>query len=475
MGRHFKPLLDELQANHTRHFTTNILLYFSMGRVLAGIAILGAMLVLTAYALDAERIWRPIDGGPATSPLTALLVILGGASILFIQAYRVPAISIVLASLAGGLALFRLGEIFGGSNFIEHYRYFDAIMAREAAAGTPVSTGWNTAEVFVLLALSLILRKGHRPRLAQIAAMFALCFPLTALAGYSYGAEDFYGEMSLTTVLLTTALGLSVLLLSARTGLIRAIVSPSDVGRFSRREILIITAGIYIGGYVIQLLSDADQMRGIPVFAIVASLLTVVTIGYFAVTLEVNDQRRRRAERRVSRLSTRDPLTGLFNRRFLSNKALALVSFAREQQCKLCILMIDIDHFKSVNDTYGHAAGDDVIKQVSHAVLARIRGSDFAVRYGGEEILACLLNVGYADAMRVAEDLRSFVEEMEFPSVKGRDITISIGCAEVRSDLDDAIHRADTALYAAKQGGRNRVCGDQEQTAVQPIASSSAA
>jgi diguanylate cyclase (GGDEF)-like protein len=166
-------------------------------------------------------------------------------------------------------------------------------------------------------------------------------------------------------------------------------------------------------------------------------------------------------------LSSRDPLTGLANRRqFETAMAREVDRVARAGEPAL-VLMIDIDHFKKVNDTHGHAAGDEVIKAVARALADCIRPMDTVARYGGEEFAMILPNCPPAFAQNVAERIRRKVEAQRVAVTPGREIgvTVSIGGAFapqwVRSSSQLWVNRADQQLYRAKSEGRNRACLEQ--------------
>jgi diguanylate cyclase len=154
-----------------------------------------------------------------------------------------------------------------------------------------------------------------------------------------------------------------------------------------------------------------------------------------------------------------DPLTGLFNRRAMDHH----MEYLWEEDRDLSILVMDIDHFKHINDSYGHAVGDIVIRNVANVVRKCIRGEDIAVRYGGEEFLVLLPNTPLEGAIAVAEAIRRRIEALRL--VRKNDsfalapFTISLGVAKRRGndDRDSLFERADKALYHAKSNGRNKV------------------
>lgn len=163
----------------------------------------------------------------------------------------------------------------------------------------------------------------------------------------------------------------------------------------------------------------------------------------------------------------RDPLTGALNRAALEEALQREVEVARRQGTPLGVLFIDIDHFKQVNDTYGHRFGDDVLRAVAHAVSDTIRRSDALYRYGGEEFVVIASHTQPIGAQQLAERIRGNVAAIG--TVGGREltITVSVGVAGLRTGetCDAVLKRADGALYRAKENGRNRVeSGDFEAT-----------
>jgi two-component system cell cycle response regulator len=162
---------------------------------------------------------------------------------------------------------------------------------------------------------------------------------------------------------------------------------------------------------------------------------------------------------RLAERATRDGLTGLFNRAELDAHADAAVRLAERHGRPLACLMTDLDHFKGINDTLGHAAGDEVLKEVARRIVASCRESDVAGRYGGEEFLLLLPETPAADAFTTAEKLRRVLSEQ--PVAAGEHeiaVTTSVGVAVLQAGMDVAAlyEAADQALYQAKKLGRNR-------------------
>jgi two-component system cell cycle response regulator len=175
--------------------------------------------------------------------------------------------------------------------------------------------------------------------------------------------------------------------------------------------------------------------------------------------------RLRQTVRRSVEMALYDPLTGLNNRRFLERRLPAMIDAARERAAPLTMMILDIDHFKRINDTYGHEAGDHVLKDFAAELQQIVRGGDLLCRLGGEEFVVAMPGVDAIHATRMAERARRTIEITEFPirAAPGSvAITVSIGLADLHGEQDSSelYRRADRALYLSKSEGRNRVTVD---------------
>ncbi|HEY7927962.1 MAG TPA: diguanylate cyclase [Candidatus Dormibacteraeota bacterium] len=165
----------------------------------------------------------------------------------------------------------------------------------------------------------------------------------------------------------------------------------------------------------------------------------------------------------VQRQASIDDLTGLYNHRFLVDYLGQQVALAERLNTPLAVLVLDLDHFKRVNDTHGHPVGDVVLTAFAHTLTTSIRRADLAARYGGEEFIVVMSNTAAPDARRVAEKIRSAVEALVVPVDSGGQavtLTVSVGGAaypEHTTTAQELLATADAALYDAKHGGRNRV------------------
>ena len=165
----------------------------------------------------------------------------------------------------------------------------------------------------------------------------------------------------------------------------------------------------------------------------------------------------RALNRKLEKLSITDRLTGLYNRLKLDEALESEVARAPRSGQTFSVILIDIDHFKQVNDQHGHQTGDQLLTAIAEILRAGTRATDFVGRWGGEEFLIVCPHTDAAGATRLAENLRQTIQDYRFPVVAQK--TASFGVASFRPDdtVKEIVARADTALYAAKDAGRNKV------------------
>jgi diguanylate cyclase len=183
-------------------------------------------------------------------------------------------------------------------------------------------------------------------------------------------------------------------------------------------------------------------------------------------TIEVDTLRQKMVSLKAKAMT--DALTGLVNRWGLEKLLLHEIRQSKETGKELSIIMADIDHFKKINDTYGHLVGDNVIKMFAATLTDFVKGRDLVVRYGGEEFLVVLPDTPLAGAVALSRKMKSFLENMKWKRKENGNplgkITLSFGVARYRPDesIEDLIRRADSALYYSKENGRNRVTSEDE-------------
>lgn len=168
----------------------------------------------------------------------------------------------------------------------------------------------------------------------------------------------------------------------------------------------------------------------------------------------------RKSRRRLATLANADKVTGIFNRQYFDKIAAEEFEKARVAQRSFSILFVDLDHFKEVNDNYGHRTGDDVLRAIAWLIQKVCRNTDIVARYGGEEIVVVLPNTLSDDAIKIGEEIREIVAKQTRERL-GIAVTVSVGVAGFPQDgdsLSSILEKADRALYQAKEKGRNRVC-----------------
>ena len=191
-----------------------------------------------------------------------------------------------------------------------------------------------------------------------------------------------------------------------------------------------------------------------------------ITVGNHLLRFEMLDEIDREYQRQIRRLLSHDDLTGLLSSRSFFSELRREAERAKQENRRFCVLMMDVDHFKAVNDTYGHLTGSKTLEEIGSCITQTLRSGDAAARFGGEEFAAFLLDGELAQGIVAAERIRQEIENYGFSVIRqGKSsathrITISIGVAVFPNDSSDPIElveMADSALYHAKRAGRNRV------------------
>jgi two-component system, cell cycle response regulator len=198
-----------------------------------------------------------------------------------------------------------------------------------------------------------------------------------------------------------------------------------------------------------------------------------IIIGEHILRFELLDEIDREYQHQIRRLLSHDDLTGLLSSRSFFSELRREASRSTVENRPFCVLMMDLDHFKQVNDTYGHLTGSKTLEEIGLCIMYNLRNGDVAARFGGEEFAAFLLDAELSQGIVAAERIRQSIEEQDFSIVRvgkklqTHKITISIGIASFPKDSSDPIElveMADSALYRAKREGRNRVCVYQEMS-----------
>lgn len=318
-----------------------------------------------------------------------------------------------------------------------------------------IGLGVLSSNAFHSLAMSLMLLavrrfQGHRER------NWTVFLPILLVPSLLLHLDDYAMRVVIAAAILCLQIGLVLSALVDRRYPIPGRGRYIMFVAFSALAASLLVRAVAIGaGWLeVRSLEEANYWQAL-IFLVAMCAVISLALGFVYMTME-------RAERRSFELAMKDMLTGLSNRRAISEELQVAVARAQRSGQLLGVLMLDIDHFKKVNDGYGHQAGDVVLRSVAQTLQSRLRAQDQIGRFGGEEFLVVLPDAGLDGATTLAEALRAAVEAT--PAQWGAQrigVTISIG---VRAGMvtgadtpDSLVAAADAALYRAKQGGRNRV------------------
>lgn len=322
----------------------------------------------------------------------------------------------------------------------------------------------DTATAILLLCLSTILRY-RAPRIGIGCLVCFLAILLNAIVAMTYGVRHFGGQMALPTLASLCSGAVCAIALYAVHPVVRILMLTSQVGVRTRYMAAVGTCVPWLAGmflyHVWGVTRDGYQIEAILIALIIATtILLSIASGY---QHQIADELRRAAELRLAEQAVTDGLTGLRNRAGLTQILRRRMADLRATGKAACIVLFDLDHFKTINDTHGHDQGDRVLQSIARALPPLLRQGDVLGRWGGEEFLLI------ADA-RQEEELKQLVERLRIAihdlsrqtsatcKTGGFRISASFGVSALRdtdTSFEQAVKRADEALYAAKDGGRN--------------------
>lgn len=268
---------------------------------------------------------------------------------------------------------------------------------------------------------------------------------------------EIIAHAAITTLALGAAAGFHYLLLA----LVPLVYIDPRGSSLTRLAGLLILSGLFVGLDLASTLHD-------PWFPLGEEMLTRLRLGnglicFFALgsLLNVYARTSRQSERDLRNMASTDLLTGLRNRRSLTDEALMLAAERQSVHHQLAVILVDLDHFKQLNDLYGHAFGDQVLTDTARLMNRTMRPGDSLARWGGEEFLILLTDADLDRAICVAERVREAIGAQTFRSHEGQtlSITATLGVTEWRGneEFETCVSRADDALYLGKQNGRNRI------------------
>lgn len=324
---------------------------------------------------------------------------------------------------------------------------------------------YNIATIAVLILLTLVCWISQRSKFAQLflsyvsAISFGLSMCLDAYVG---------GVMSpATSLMMVLAVTIGLLLFERELVYTSALICFSVLGWILYQTIK--GQLVYAPLFITLEMVDPTSATIFWTFSMLWFMFPVLFGGM--ILLEVLLSQWRKREKNVEWLSKTDPLTGLYNRRTIHDHLMALASTRRTKQQLHAVILLDLDHFKQINDKYGHAVGDDVLKLAAATLQDNIRQEDMVGRFGGEEFIVILNDTSLEQTQNIAERCRTELMKSKLSTSPGLTITASFGIAcfsSGESNIDQILKQADDALYEAKNQGRNRVVVDQSSIPVEP-------
>jgi diguanylate cyclase (GGDEF)-like protein len=437
-------------------------------RFLEGLSIgIGALAVITgvaavaSWALDAPRLQNALPWLAGMKANTGFCVALLGAALCLMQdgpiARRAGKISAALAGVIGIVTLVEYAVQWNAG--IDQLFGADTRTAATAFPGRPSPATAFTLAVLAAGPLCADLR-AHR-YIVSAAAVAAALVSWLALNGYLFGVPPAHGlapysSMSLPSAAILFLLSVGLMAMEPQGWPARVVVSRDMGGMLSRGLLPAAVCAPPLLGWAIHVLQERGRVDldfAWSLYAVSTSAGSVGLILMFARRMSVIDSERRAA----TELSRHDPLTGLLNRRAFDAALAQAFSVAKRYSRPLSLLMLDLDNFKSYNDSFGHPAGDELLHRLADLLGGHPRETDVVARIGGEEFAILVPETELAGAQALAERIRA---EVESCSRFRRRMTISIGAASMRADMRDPamlIEAGDAALYEAKRLGRNRV------------------
>ncbi len=434
----------------------------TISRPLGALSAIFALSALAGYFGNIETLYRPIAGGPATNPLTATIFFLLGSGVAIGRSRQGMWFQRIFGIAGVILTASVLFDASSGTDIKAFFTLFQDQVQQDLAQGKSNNIGVNTAAFLLLISIALTFNSFQRINITQAATFLAGAIPMISLVGYAYGIEHFYGQMSLVTATAGVALATATLSMTAQHGALKAVLSPYIGGSIARVQVFLgIFVPFVVGFLIIKTLVNSGEGDFLGIYVVAISWFIIILVCASAVVQERVDSKRRLAEKKLLFVAMNDPLTLLPNRRKFFDAGEREMARRKRTGADVSVLMIDIDHFKKVNDTAGHAKGDEILKIFARILADSLRAMDLPGRLGGEEFAVLLADTSLAGAQRVAEKIRT---NLEAASIEGwtdiyGPITVSIGCAgaEKNRTLTEMLSAADDALYNAKEQGRNRV------------------
>lgn len=301
--------------------------------------------------------------------------------------------------------------------------------------------------------------------------MIAIAIPTSTLIGILYSIHILTDSMSLTSAILGYSICLAMIGMTARASLVGAMLQkdPFAVSMRIYTSLTVLTV-LVLGLIFVDRFERASAQNLFGLFVMLVCWSAFVLVGFATHSYHLLNKERLALEQRLAYLANHDSLTGLANRRYFFQQFERALETAKKNGTRIALLIVDADHFKDINDIAGHSIGDEALRSIAQSINAATRASDVVGRVGGEEF-AVLINSLPSDEIptQIADQIRQRVESAAVDgwTADHGPITVSVGIAvlEQGDTTQSLFEAADTALYAAKDAGRNRTsqgtCGQR--------------
>jgi diguanylate cyclase (GGDEF)-like protein len=434
----------------------------------AGCVALIGIGVLAGWAFNIEPLMTVLPGLIRMKSNSAVAFVFSALALYLAYKNKLKPLQAVCAVGIALLGALTLCEYLWGVNMgIDEFLFRDAVQSPY-----PGRMAQFTASAFVLTGIFLYpFRFRANEKLTDVLALLVGFASTLAVVGYLYGVPVLYGSIRYTAMAIHT--GIAFLLLSVgflhvekAHGFARVFRAQTAGGLLARSLVPpAILIPIVVGAIFVRF--NFGQLRlGIAFIVMCNIVLVVASIWGLARVLDRSEIARHTARHD----SEFDALTEIHNRRYFDRRLAEEIQRCVRHHRASSLILFDIDHFKNLNDRFGHLAGDRVLQTIAHACESAVRGTDVICRFGGEEFAVIAPETRGEDAMILCEKLRTLVEQLTFENVPIQ-VTISLGAAEVGggiSNAERAIAAADQGLYTAKRSGRNRQCLFAEQPEAEP-------
>ncbi|WP_164078407.1 GGDEF domain-containing protein [Alteromonas facilis] len=445
--------MNEPQSSINSAFNTSVHASKYIRRYSLFIGLCITLIGFTGYMTEQSILYRYYHQWPASNPHTLILSVLLLVSVFNFDSTRLPKLSAAILVPASLLILFLGVEQLFSLEIAEHFSPFSKTVSTENLQGLGNVTGINTLCMFFAYCMSLLFYLCKKPVIAQGTASIGVLFPMVSLTGYLLNIAPLHGDMALSTTFIGLCLGLSLMMLTPDVGLMKAMFHDSYSGKITRRlatvaltfpVIMFFTLFIFAPQHI-----ELDIFRWFFVSACWFSILLVLVGGLLFADKEADSLSQIKT---LSFAATHDELTGLHNRRYFNEVIKIAIARASREKSTLWLVMIDLDHFKLINDRYGHDTGDLLLAEASRKMLQTVRETDVLCRWGGEEFMLLVEGESEGDIIKLSQRLSDCFHTI---CTKDEFITLSasIGITQYmpKENAHQFLWRADKAMYKAKE------------------------